>query len=195
MKPEIFAELVKSSRSTRRFNPDVKISLETLRELIELAGLTPSSRNRQPLKYILITEAQKRGEVFSCLNWAKALPDWGGPEISERPTAFIVILGDSEIANDYSIDPGIVAQTIMLGARSRGIAGCILQSIDRDRLRKKLRIDTRYNILFNLALGAPAEDIFIEAMPKDGEVKYWRDDQGGHHVPKRSKDELIVGEF
>lgn len=196
-----FLDLVKSSRSIRRFKAEAVIPEQILRELIELARLTPSSRNRQPLKYVLVNSPAARADVFSCLNWAKALTKWGGPQESERPGAYIVILGDSSLVTDkppgsqtkYSVDHGITAQTIMLGARTLGFGGCILASVDRPLLRAKLAIEERYEILLMLALGVPDEDVFLEAVPEDGSVSYWRDKDGGHHVPKRSLSDLIVG--
>jgi hypothetical protein len=43
-----------------------------------------------------------------------------------------------------------------------------------------------------LALGEPAETVVIDEVGEDGDIKYWRDDDDVHHVPKRSLDELIV---
>jgi len=46
-------ELVLKNRSYRRFHQDVSIELEMLRELVDLARLSASGANYQPLKYIL----------------------------------------------------------------------------------------------------------------------------------------------
>ncbi len=188
-------QLVAETRSVRRFKSSIKVETRVLRELIELARLTPSSRNRQPLKYILINDEGARNMTFSCLSWAKALQEWGGPTESERPAAFIVILGDSQLSDNYSVDPGIVAQTIMLGAKARGLSGCILASVDRDRFREQFSIGKRYDILLALAFGVAGEKVIIEPMPDDGSHHYWRDENEVHHVPKRSVSELILKEY
>jgi len=190
-----FLQLVANSRTVRRFKSEVSVNGEILRELIDLARLTPSSKNMQPLKYILVNETQSRVDVFSCLNWAKALTKWGGPTESERPGAYIIILGDSQVAEKFSVDPGIVAQTMRLGAQTRGLGGCIIASIDRDMLREKLSIDSRFEILLILALGIPDEKVVIEPLPENGSIDYWRDNEEVHHVPKRSVEELVVCEF
>lgn len=187
--------LVAETRSVRRFKAEAHVNAQVLRELIDLARLTPSSRNRQPLKYILVNSVEARDVVFSCLSWAKALQEWNGPAESERPAAFIVILGDSQLTDNYSVDPGISALAIMLGARARGLGGCILASVDRDKLRGKFSIDKRYDILLALAIGEPGEKVEIEQIPGDGSHHYWRDDNEVHHVPKRSISELILKEY
>ena len=193
MKAKSFADLVKENRSRRRFYQDVGIELETLRELVDMARLTPSARNQQPLKYILSNTAEKNAKIFSCLSWALDLKDWGGPVEGERPSAYIIILADSEISKTVNCDHGIAAQTIMLGAVDKGLGGCIMASIKKDRLRELLAIPERYEILLTLALGKPKEQVIIEPLGRSGDVKYWRDSLGVHHVPKRSLDGIIIG--
>jgi nitroreductase len=186
-------DLILRNRSTRRFYQDEAISHETLRELVDLARLSASGANRQPLKYMLSTEREQNAAVFACLGWAGYLQDWPGPEQGERPAGYVVILGDTEISDTFGIDPGIAAQSILLGATERGLAGCILASIEHDKLRAALAIDARYEILYVLALGKPKEKVVIEPLPPDGDIRYWRDEEGVHHVPKRPLDEIIVG--
>ncbi len=159
-----FSELVASSRSVRRFKEGIAVSGEDIRALVGLARLTPSSRNIQPLKYILVNEAKARAAVFSCLNWAKALTDWGGPAPSQRPGAYVIILGDTAVADRFSVDPGISAQTIMLGARLKGLGGCIIASVERDELRSKLAIDGRFEICLLYTSPSP-RDLSTSRMP------------------------------
>ena len=53
-------ELIEKNRSYRRFDERFKVSLETLRELVELARLSASGGNLQPLKYILSCRSEKK---------------------------------------------------------------------------------------------------------------------------------------
>ncbi len=186
-------DLVARSRSIRRFDQSVALSTLTLRELVELARLSPSGANRQPLKYYLVTEPGLNARIFPCLGWAGYLRDWEGPVEEERPTGYILVLGDREISTNFGVDHGIAAQSIMLGAAEKGLGGCILASVDRDRLRGILELDARYEILLVLALGKPVEAVVVEPVGPEGSIEYWRDEQGIHHVPKRALDELIVG--
>lgn len=185
-------ELVLKTRSYRRFYEDVPVPRETLRELVDLARQTASAANRQPLKYWLSWEREMNQRIFPCLAWAAYLKDWGGPAEGERPSAYIIILGDTEIAKDFNLDPGIAAQTIMLGATERGFGWCMIASIRKEMLREALNIPERHQILLVLALGKPKEKVVLEPVGPAGDIKYYRDREGVHHVPKRSLDEVIL---
>ncbi len=185
-------DLIKKNRSYRRFYEDFKVDLETLEELIDLARLSASGGDLQSLKYILSYEKDKNELIFSTLGWARYLKDWPGPQEGERPSAYIIILNDTEISKNYWCDPGIAAQSILLGATEKGLGGCIFASINRDKLRVALKIEERYEILYVLVIGKPKEKVVLEEVGPDGDIKYWRDEQGVHHVPKRPLKEIII---
>ena len=187
-------DLIIKNRSYRRFYEEVPVSRETLRELVDLARLSASSANRQPLRYVLSADARKNALIFSHITmWATYLRDWEGPEEGERPSAYVVILCDTEVSKTSGIDAGIAAQSIMLGASERGLGGCIIGSVRKEQLRDALGLGPRYELLYILALGKPRETVVVNPLGPDGDIKYWRDGQGVHHVPKRSLDDIIVG--
>jgi nitroreductase len=188
--------LILRNRSYRRFYEDVPVELATLRELVDLARLSASARNLQPLRFILCTDRETNAAVFSTLAWAGYLKEWPGPVEGERPAAYIVVLADTTIMSQayIGVDHGLAVQNILLGAVERGLGGCIIGSVQRDRLRRILAIPDRYEILVVLALGKPKEMVVVETVGPDGDIKYWRDADHVHHVPKRPLDELIVGQ-
>ncbi len=192
MEKYMIDDLIKRTRSIRRFDESFVIERKTLEELVDLARLSASARNRQPLKYILSVDKETNDLVFSTLTFAAALKDWSGPREGERPAAYIVVLGDTSISSDFGHDCGIACQSIMLGACSRGLGGCMMGSVDRRKLRDNLKIPDRYEVLLVLALGKPAEEIVIEPLGDEGSINYWRDNRGVHHVPKRSLGEIIL---
>jgi len=185
-------ELVLKNRSYRRFYQEVPIEQELLRQLVDLARLSASGANRQPLKYALSCDPEKNAVIFSMLGWAAYLKDWPGPTEGERPVAYIIILGDKKIKESFGPDHGIAAQSILLGATELGLGGCIIARIRKEKLRAALHIPDQYEVLLVLALGKPKETVKIEAVEPDGNIKYWRDKQGTHHVPKRSLEEIIL---
>ncbi len=188
-------ELVYRNRSYRRFDQGKAVSMRTLDQLVDLTRLAPSAGNLQPLKYFLSTDPATNALIFDTLAWAAYLKDWSGPEDGERPAAYVVMLGDGDVAGKIICDHGIAAQTIMLGSVEKGLGGCILASVDRKKLKSALSIPEGLDVLLVLALGVPAEEVRVEPMPGDGSVKYWRDGSNVHHVPKRSLDELVVSRY
>ena len=186
-------DLILKNRSYRRFHEEVDINLETLKELVDLGRLSASAKNFQPLKYILSCNRQKNSLIFPHLVWARFLTNWRGPSEGERPSAYIVVLGDTEISRFWDYDAGIAAQSILLGATEKGLGGCMIANIDRQGLRKALEISARYEILLVLAVGKPKEKVVIETVGPGGDTKYWRDSKDVHHVPKRTLDEIIIG--
>ncbi|MFW5985481.1 MAG: nitroreductase family protein [Halanaerobiaceae bacterium] len=188
-------KLVKRSRSYRRFKGDKKIERETLQELVELARFSPSAANKQPLKFILANKEEKNAAIFPYLSWAGYLKNWDKPEAEKRPSAYIIMLNDSKINSSVEAsktDAGIAAQSMLLGAVEKGLGGCIFGALDRSGLREELQIDERYDILYVIALGEPTEKVKIETTEAGGDIEYWRDEDGIHHVPKRPLSELVL---
>jgi len=185
-------DLILANRSYRHFEQNFSISQQTLLELVDLARLSPSAGNKQPLRYILSFDANTNSGIFPSLSWAAYLKEWPGPEEGERPSAYIIILGDTRISPTILCDHGIAAQSILLGAVEKGLGGCIIASIKKDDLQKELDIPEHLDILLVIALGKPREKIRLEEVKDDDDIKYWRDEQGVHHVPKRSLEEIIL---
>ena len=196
----MIAALVKKNRTCRRFYQNHSVDNDTLKELVDLARLSASAGNLQPLSYILSSNHDTNAKIFHCLGWAGYLKDWPGPEEGERPSAYIIILGDTERAKEFGCDHGIASQSILLGAREKALAGCIIASVNRKKLRDMFNIDSKYKILLTLAIGKPKEKVVIEKVisndkslaDKTDNIKYWRDESGVHHVPKRSLGDIIL---
>ena len=185
-------DLVIKNRSYRRFHQEASIDLETLRGLVDLARLSASASNLQPLKYMLSCDPGMNARIFPHVAWAGFIKDWVGPAEGERPSAYIIILGDTEISPSFGCDYGIAAQSILLGAAEKNLGGCMMGSFDRDELGEVLDVPERYQILLVLALGKPREKVVIETNQPGGDIKYWRDQNDVHHVPKRPLDEIIL---
>jgi len=86
-------------------------------------------------------------------------------------------------------------QNILLGAVEKGLGGCIVGSVQRKKLNEILNVPAPYEIQFVLALGEPVEAVVIEEIGPGGDVKYWRDAQAVHHVPKRRLGDVILAEI
>jgi nitroreductase len=191
----MIGELIKQNRSCRRFYQDHRIDPETLKGLVDLGRISASGANLQPLKYIICCDPEQNSKIFSCLAWAAYLKDWKGPEEGEQPSAYIIVMNDTDISNDPGCDHGIACQSILLGAREKGLGGCMVASVNRQALRQHLGIEEQYKILLVVAIGKPKEEIVLEPVADDGSIRYWRDESGTHHVPKRDLDEIVIGSY
>lgn len=184
--------LTRLNRSIRRFQEGQRIPEKTLRRLVDLTRQSASSANLQPLKFLISWQEETNSRIFPTLSWAGYLKDWKGPEVGERPAGYIILLGDKELANTFAYDAGIASQSITLGAVEIGLGACLIGSIRRKQLRLELQIPERYEILLVIALGKPAESVVLDEIEEGGDIKYWRDQRGIHHVPKRRLDELLL---
>ncbi len=192
---ERFQELVEASRSIRRFDEDESMDIKTLQELVDTARYTPSAANKQPLRYVLSSNADLNQQIFGCLTWAAALPDWPGPGPGERPTGYIVILEDTRVSGTGWMDQGIAAQTMLLAARAKGYGGCMLAAVNRKELGRILELQKNYSILLVLALGRPNEQVVLEESVSGQSLDYYRDEQDVHHVPKRPLAETVLAAY
>ena len=194
-------DLVLKNRSYRRFHQDTAIELDTLRELVDLARLSASGGNVQALKFVLCNDPETNAQIFSNITLA------GNPSEEEAPTAYIIILGDKKISKSVGCDHGIAAQSILLGATEKGLGGCMIGLINRERLGKVLGLVSHYDILLVLAIGKPKETVVIETAGKPKETvvvetsgqaedtQRWWDDKGVLHVPKRPLGDIIISEI
>jgi len=184
-------ELVAKTRSFRRFHESEPVTMEVLYELIDLARLAGSARNVQPLKYLPVNTPKINNRIFPTLTWAGYLMDWPGPPAGERPAAYIVCLLDTTFSASADCDLGIATQNILLGAAEKGLGGCRIASI-APGLREVLGLPEHLKILLVIALGRPKEEVVIDDLGPGRDIRYWRDEQQVHHVPKRALDEIVI---
>jgi len=184
-------DLVLKNRSYRRFEQNASIASTTLLELLELARFSGSAANLQMIRYRLINTDHENELVFKNLGWAGYLPDWSGPQEGEKPAAYMILLTDDAKGKHVQCDAGLAMQSMLLGAVDHGLGGCIFASIKRDQLRQDLDIPEQFRILYVLALGKPVEEVVVDDM-KDDNVKYWRDANKVHHVPKKLLEDLML---
>lgn len=178
------------NRSYRRFFQERDITTQDLEQMVEAARLSPSSRNVQPIKFFICNNRELNSKIFPSLAWAGYLKEWDGPEEGERPSAYIILLHDKTIAPAYSCDNGIFAQSILLKSVELGYGGCMIASFKKEEIIKLLSTPEHLEPILVIALGKPKEIVVIDTAT-DGDIKYWRDNQGVHHVPKRSLNELL----
>jgi len=184
-------ELAHKARSIRRFDAARPLDLATLRQVLEPARLAASPGNLQPLRYRLVAAPEECALVFPHLRWARYLKDWQGPAPQEVPTGYLAILGDPQSAKSFDLDLGLVCSLISLSAAEQGLGACVIMAMEKRAISAALRLPQALELLAVVALGWPQETVILETAQK-GEIKYWRDEAGRHHVPKRPWEELIL---
>ena len=181
-------EKITSRRTVRKY-AQKDVPREVLLRCVDAARLSPSGANRQPLKYVIVSDQELTKEVFGTLNWAGYLPDYQ-PSEQEMPRAYIVIIIDKSIHENPGHDAGITAISISMVAYDEGLGSCILGAVNREKLKGILKMPDGLDIVLVVALGYPAESPVADKV-KDGDTKYWLDEKRVLHVPKRSLEEIV----
>ncbi|MBN1624543.1 MAG: nitroreductase family protein [Clostridia bacterium] len=180
---------IEERRSIRKFSRR-EISMDSLKEIIRCGGLAASGMNVQPIKYIIATGI-KADEIFPHTRWAGYLKGKGSPTFEERPYAFILVLNDNNLRKSgYELDAGAAVQNILLSAVSMGLGTCWLGAIDYEDITVIAQIPDDYKLICAIAVGYPAQKSISE--PSKGDIKYYLDEKGVLHVPKRNPDEIIL---
>ncbi len=187
-----FEELNARSRTVRRFDQQHAVKREILEYLVACARLAPSASNRQPLRFMLVSDHERCKAVTGMVGWAGYLRDWDGPQEGERPTAYIIILCDTRVVSEAAVDAAIAARTMLLAATEAGLGGCMFGAVKKGKLHAYLGADRHLEIAMVVAIGKPVEQVVLEEVGLDASIRYYRDEQGIHHVPKIALEELIV---
>lgn len=183
-------ELIKKSRSYRRFDSSYQIDEALLIDLVKCAQFSPNANNLQPLKFIISNTNEMNQKIYPAVHWIGGkITDWE-PVEHERPSAYIIILGDKKISEKFGVDHGIAAQSIMLGIVECGLQGCILGPYNPDAIYENLGISNQYEVLLVIAIGKPTEIVEIVDVEED-DTRYYRVNDI-HYVPKRSLEEIIL---
>lgn len=183
-------ELARKNRSYRRFYEEKAVTRDELIDLVDTARTTPSGANRQPVRYIISCETSKNQLIFETLAWAGYYSDWDGPKPGERPAGYIVLVEPK--GSNAAWDEGIIGQTILLAAVEKGLGGCFIANINREKLAKNLNLSPELEVKLVVALGYPKEEVVIETVNAGEDIKYYRDENQVHHVPKIKLEDLII---
>ena len=188
-------ELAKKSRSYRGYDESRRISREELVHFVDCARFAPSSVNGQPFKYYLAYEKEDVDRIQPLTGWARALPQMKLPHPGKCPTAFIIICQNTDWDADlkrYFKDVGIVAQTMLLAAAEQDLGGIMIGNFSPDRVKETLSLPENLVPMLIVAFGKPDEKIVITEIENGESVKYYRDENDVHYVPKRKLEDIIT---
>ena len=179
------------SRRTRRKFKQEKIDPEILKKLVNAGRLAPSGANLQSLEYLVIDKKDLKEKIFPNLAWAGYIRPEGDPEEGERPAAYIIILADRKINPAPGMDIGASAENISLAAREEGIGCCWIGAFKKKEINEVISVPENLSTELILALGYPMEKPVSEDMKRGSSIKYYKDDSGNLHVPKRRLEDIL----
>jgi len=186
-------DLLIKARSCRSFKSGKRVDDYLILSMLDDARITSATRNAQPLKYRIVSDPAEV-EAFTPLTyWAKSLGIKLPPE-GHEPTAYVIMCHDEEVVPFQSIyykDVGICGEVIMLSAAEEGLGCCMIGSFDEKKTREMFGLSEKLIPVLVLALGYADEEAVIEEAV-DGKVKYYRDENNVHHVPKRRLEDIIL---
>ena len=183
-------EIVQTRRTIRRFLQK-RVPLITLRKIVDSGRMGPSAMNLQPWEFIIVDSLDLVPKLFEHTNWAGYLPrEQGRPPEGFEPVAYIVVLNNKRFTSKWTgHDIGAAVENMILVAQEAGVGACWIGSVKRPPVMNLLAIPEEFEIDSVLALGYPAEE--PKAFDLDDSVKYFRDDEGRLHVPKRTMESVV----
>ena len=188
-------ETILKRRTIRRFKQE-PVPFQTLKKLADAGRLAPSGANLQPCEFIAVDDPEVTGKIFTCLKWAAYIAPYGDPPPDLRPVAYIIISANSGINKAYERDCAAAIVSMILTALEQGLGSCWMGSVNREKIREILSIPAHMEIDSVIALGYPAEDHVPEDLPPGqpvtrDSIKYYKDNSGRLHVPKRNLQDLL----
>ncbi len=134
---------VVSKREVRGYLPRA-IPEETLEQIVQAGRASGSSRNRQPWRFVLITDTARLRALAGLVY---------RPANLERCAAAIVVILTNPRA---PFDGGRTAQNMMLAAWALGVGSCPNTPSDEGALKEHLEIPPEMSVPTVLSLGYPA---------------------------------------
>lgn len=178
----LLREVFTQRRSVNFFNPEKEVSNETLKEIVELAGLAPSAFNLQPWRLIAVKSDTQKELLFENANKQ--------PKIKEAPVTLIVV-GDREgYSPDNSVwaelkamigeeqakgaidaagflygsseerkikfaesNAGLYGMSIMLAAKEFGVDSHAMSGVDFEGIKKAFNLKANEEVVMLIGLG------------------------------------------
>lgn len=188
---ENLMELLRTRRTYRRFEQK-SIDQKIIDEILDAARLASGAANKQPLSYIVVKEADKVADVFGYTKWAGYLPpELGQPKENERPVLFIAVVGNVDIYKNYDTDAGLAISNMTLAAWNHGVGSCIIGACDKPKLSEMFGLTENQQLHSVVAFGYPSHSSRIVDLDKDGDSKYYLDDNKDYVVPKRKLEDIV----
>lgn len=180
--------LLKKNRSYRGYDISRIVTEEELKQIVQATTFAACGMNRQRLRYRLV-KGDDAAKVLPHITLGAALPEEHLPHKGEEPEAFIIVCATEPENKVIDIDLGIAAQTMLLKATEMGLGGIFILNFRAAAIQQVLELPSQP--LAVIAIGKPAEKIFLLPVNNGSDLNYYRRD-GIHYVPKLKVDDLLI---
>ena len=146
-------EAIKTRRSVRSYQ-DKPIPEEVLTRILEAGRMAPSGGNRQPWKFVVVTDKETRKRLGKAAN--------NQHFVGEAPVIIAAVGLNSKKIMSCGIpaDPVDVAVAIdhmTLAAVEEGLGTCWIGAFSQEKVCKILKIPSSFKVIELLPLGYPAD--------------------------------------
>ncbi len=143
---------IKGRRSIRKYSSRPVEDKKLLR-VLEAARLSPSARNQQKWKFIVVKDSEIREELTEAI---------GQPFVGEAPVILVCCGTEPESIMRggqprYTVDLSIATAYMILEAYMQGLGTCWLGSFDESMVKDVLDIPEKVRVVAITPLGYPAE--------------------------------------
>ena len=186
------AEAIRSRRAIKHFDPDYVMTTEEANEILSLAVLSPTAFNIQNWRFVVVDDTGLRRKIREaawdqsqvtdtslfivlCADlkaWEKQ-PERYWANAPEEVREFMIpaidnyYRGKAQVQRDEAMRScGIVAQTIMLAAKSLGYDSCPMDGFDFEKVAQLISLPDDHVIAMFVAIGKGTQ----EAWPRPGQL-------------------------
>lgn len=153
-------EVMRTRRSVRKYSAR-PIPEEVLNRVLEAARIAPSGSNRQPTRFLLVTEEERKRELVPLCH------DQGF--VAEAPVVVVACGRDirynrGEWMGRYAmiVDVSIAVDHLTLAARAEGLGTCWMGSFNGPELKQFLGLPEDVEVVALTPVGYPEGDPFTE---------------------------------
>jgi len=154
--------VIRERRSVRDYE-DKPVGEETMSRMLEAARLSPSARNSQDRKFVVVRDKEQRRKLAHAAGHQS--------HVAEAPVLIAAVGTKPEyhMPNEvpaYAVDLAIALDHMTLVAVEEGLGTCWIGGFSQERAREALGIPDRYTIAALLTVGFPKT--IPEAKPRKG---------------------------
>ena len=160
-------DTIKTRRSIRKYKPS-EIPVEDLKEILKSGQLAPSAGNRQPWRFIVVSDAEtkrKLAEVASNQMW-----------IANAGIVIVALAMDKNNPQVYSKwaerDVMTAVEHMVLSAWSLGYGSCWIGAFNEKEVKEVLDIPENMTVINLLPIGVPDQNPDARARKPINELFY-----------------------